>query len=97
VLAHASGGTSTLLLSLTMPEGVGAARADLYGAAGARSLPTGTLGAVEAYGRALDQLLANVATGRTAHPCDLRLGCEVVDVLSRAEAALSAAPAGGAA
>jgi hypothetical protein len=42
----------------------------------------------DAYGRALSDLLANVAAGETSHRCDVEFGRDVVEVLSRCEAVL---------
>ncbi|MFD8479320.1 Gfo/Idh/MocA family oxidoreductase [Kitasatospora sp. NPDC059673] len=86
ILRHAGGASSTVTLSLTAPPEASAlgAGAELRGASGVTHLPDRDAPATAAYGRALDALLASVASG-TPHPCDVRFGRRVVEVLAQAE------------
>ncbi|MFD7639341.1 Gfo/Idh/MocA family protein [Kitasatospora sp. NPDC059795] len=86
ILRHAGGASSTVTLSLTAPPEASAngAGVELRGAAGVTSLPDRDAPPTAAYGRALDALLAAVATG-APHPCDVRFGRRVVEVLAQAE------------
>ena len=79
--------TSTLALSLTMPAAATTSQLVLYGEHGARVRPEGTSDAVDAFGTAIDELVALVASGERAHRCDTHFGLEVVRVLAAAEQA----------
>jgi hypothetical protein len=46
-------------------------------------MPAGDESAVTSLGRAIDALLESVRTGR-AHPCDVRFGLRVVEILATA-------------
>jgi hypothetical protein len=46
-------------------------------------------------GEAVRQLTATVAAGATTHPCDVRLGRDIVAVLEAAERFLSEGDGGG--
>ncbi|MFF0295362.1 Gfo/Idh/MocA family protein [Kitasatospora sp. NPDC004615] len=86
ILRHEGGASSTVTLSLTAPPEASAlgAGAELRGASGVTRLPDRDGPPTTAYGRALDALLASAATG-TPHPCDVRFGRRVVEVLAQAE------------
>ncbi|MFJ8440932.1 Gfo/Idh/MocA family protein [Kitasatospora griseola] len=86
ILRHRGGASSTVTLSLTAPPEASAlgAGAELRGTAGVTRLPDRDGPPTAAYGRALDALLAAAATG-TPHPCDVRFGRRVVEVLAQAE------------
>ncbi|MBC9712371.1 Gfo/Idh/MocA family oxidoreductase [Streptomyces sp. TRM66268-LWL] len=88
VLRHASGTTSTSTLSLTAPEKAGVVSAELRGAHGVAELPDiwGD-GPLASYGTAIDALVESVRTGEP-HPCDVRFGAQVTEILARAEASL---------
>ena len=90
LLQHVDGPVSSLALTLDAPPAATAHEFVFYGAAGRRSVPDPDLSAVDAFGVAVSQLIANGAAGVTAHPCDVRFGREVVEVLGRAEAAIAA-------
>jgi len=85
LLAHASGAVSSIAVSLAVPPASAVSESLLYGAEGTTLIPRGNGTSVEAFGTAIDQLMANVAAGRTDHPCDVRFGREVVDILRRAD------------
>ena len=86
LLRHASGAVSTLALTLDAPPGAMMHEFLFLGPSGPVAVPSGDAGPVVAFGAAIDQLLAMVAAGRTAHPCDVRFGREVVAILAEAEA-----------
>ncbi|MFF2780209.1 Gfo/Idh/MocA family protein [Streptomyces sp. NPDC058052] len=84
VLRHASGASSTATLTLSAPPAAAGAAITLHGAAGRSDLPPWN-GAVEAYGHAVDALLAAARTG-TPHPCDARFALRLTELLTEAEA-----------
>jgi predicted dehydrogenase len=87
LLRHESGAVSTLALTLDAPPDAMAHELFLLGPAGPVQVPSGDATPVVAFGAAIDQLLAGVAAGRSAHPCDVRFSREVVAVLAEVEAA----------
>lgn len=90
VLRHGPDASSTVTVSLTVPEAAAALRCDVYGRAGWRSLPADHgVGAVEAHTAAARSLLA-AAAGGPPHPCDARFGADVVRVLAAAQEQLDA-------
>ncbi|HCA87631.1 MAG TPA: oxidoreductase, partial [Streptomyces sp.] len=90
VLRHAEGATSTVTLSLTAPPAAAGAGAELRGEHGVTALPEGSIGPVAAFARAVDALLASAGTG-APHPCDVRFGLRVTELLAAAEQDLEAA------
>ncbi|MFD7921843.1 Gfo/Idh/MocA family protein [Streptomyces sp. NPDC059740] len=86
-LGHRSGAASSLTLSLTAPQAGSGVGVTLRGAAGVTSLPVRQDPPETAYHRALDALLT-AARGGPPHPCDVRFGAQVTEVLARAQAAL---------
>ncbi|CCK25305.1 oxidoreductase [Streptomyces davaonensis JCM 4913] len=90
VLEHAGGASSTLTLSLTAPPAAAGAGVELRGETGVTRLPASAQGAVSAFARATDALLAAVRTGRP-HPCDAAFGLRVTEILAEADALLSTA------
>ncbi|UCM87468.1 hypothetical protein [Streptomyces marincola] len=89
-LRHASGASSLLTLTHTMPPQASSVTAEPRGSAGISSLPErADGGAVRPFMRAFDALLASARTGE-AHPCDARFGLRVTQILARAETALAA-------
>lgn len=87
VLRHESGASSTATLSLTAPPPAAGVTVELRGTAGVTELPGPGDGTLPAFHRALDGLVAAVASGRP-HPCDVRFGLRVTEILAAAEAAL---------
>ena len=85
VLTHESGATSVMSLCMTMPAGAERVGVEFYDAHGWHVRPEAERDAGDAYGRALTELLANVAAGEPAHRCDVTFGRDVVGVLSRCE------------
>ncbi|MFE1751526.1 Gfo/Idh/MocA family protein [Streptomyces anandii] len=88
VLDHVGGASSTLTLSLTAPPAAAGATVELRGEAGVSVLPDAAEGAVPAFGRAVDALIAAASTGRP-HPCDAGFGLRVTEILAAAEALLT--------
>ncbi|WP_026212549.1 Gfo/Idh/MocA family protein [Longispora albida] len=85
LLRHAGGAVSSLALSIDAPHPV--KEVAFYGESGKLALPDGrTEGSGTAFGVAISDLIANVRGGRTAHPCDVAFGAEVVRILSAAAA-----------
>ncbi|MFI6943143.1 Gfo/Idh/MocA family protein [Streptomyces sp. NPDC050418] len=89
LLRHASGASSSTVLSLTAPDRASGVSAEFRGAEGVVQLPeVWGDGALASYGTAIDALLDGVRGGG-AHPCDVRLGLRVTEILAQAEAALA--------
>ncbi|MEU8348415.1 Gfo/Idh/MocA family oxidoreductase [Streptomyces sp. NPDC048845] len=92
VLRHTGGATSTATLSLTAPAAAAGAGVELRGEHGVATLPDGGIGPEAAFARAVDALLDSVRTGEP-HPCDIRFGVRVTEILEAAEADLARGPA----
>jgi predicted dehydrogenase len=88
VLTHESGATSVMSLCMTMPAGAERVGAEFYDEHGWHVRPEIERDVDDAYARALSELLTNIAAGETRHRCDVRFGRDVVEVLSRCEAAV---------
>ncbi|MFI7322165.1 Gfo/Idh/MocA family protein [Streptomyces venezuelae] len=88
ILRHDSGASSTATLSLTAPPKCEGLAVELRGESGTVALPPWE-GAGDAFGAAVDALVESVATG-TAHPCDVRFGLRVSEILARAEEHITA-------
>ncbi|GGY53564.1 Gfo/Idh/MocA family protein [Streptomyces omiyaensis] len=84
ILRHASGASSTATLTLGAPPAAAGAAITLHGTAGRAELPAWN-GATEAYGHAVDALLAAARTG-TPDPCDARFALRLTELLTEAEA-----------
>lgn len=87
LLEHASGATSTVSLTLDSPIAAMAREVVFYGESGVDVQPHGDDTVLDAFGRAIDQLLAQVDSGARDHDCDVRFGRDVVAVLAAAETA----------
>ncbi|MFE1167872.1 Gfo/Idh/MocA family protein [Nocardiopsis sp. NPDC058789] len=85
---HRGGAVGSLSVSLDAAPEAGAFSVDLYGAHGWRAVPGGGRSAVEAFGSAVDRLLAQLRDG-PGDPCDVRFGRDVVAVLAAAQASAS--------
>jgi predicted dehydrogenase len=83
LVRHGSGAVSQLELTLDAPAVH--FQTQFFGPAGPVDLPADPTPSVVAFGIAIDELLATVAAGATAHPCDVRFARDVVAVLARAE------------
>ncbi|MFE4594740.1 Gfo/Idh/MocA family protein [Streptomyces laurentii] len=83
VLRHASGASSTMTLTLSAPPAASEAALSLYGKGGRVTMPDWN-GALGAFGHAVDALLESIRTGRP-HPCDIRFGARLTEILAEAE------------
>jgi predicted dehydrogenase len=87
LLGHAGGATSSVGLTLDAPVDAVSREIVFYGESGTQEIPPGDGSPMTAFGVAIDQLLAEIATGSRDHRCDVRFGREVVGVLAAAETA----------
>ncbi len=87
-MRHAGGRSSTLSLSLTVPQPAARSGFDAYGPQGWVSAPSGSLQVTEAHSNAVAQLCTDAAAQVTSHPCDVRFARDVVVVLAAAERAV---------
>ena len=83
-LHHESGAASTMSLSLTAPPGSLGNAWQLFGEDRQTSIPEATTTPVEAMGACISALLTE-QPGRWHHPCDVRLGRDVVRILQAAD------------
>ncbi|HSV39946.1 MAG TPA: Gfo/Idh/MocA family oxidoreductase [Nocardioidaceae bacterium] len=88
VLTHESGATSTMSISMTVPPDAQRWKVEVYDEQGWHAQPHDPRDLGAAYGRAVSALV-EAATSGTPHPCDIRFGRDVVEVLARCEAVLS--------
>ncbi|WP_447035290.1 Gfo/Idh/MocA family protein [Streptomyces sp. DSM 118878] len=89
ILRHTSGASSTAALSLTAPEKGAGLAVELRGENGVAVLPAREK-SDDAIGTAIGELVSAVRTG-TAHPCDVRFGLRVTEILARAEERIASA------
>lgn len=87
LLRHTSGASSTVTLALDAPVGAVGTEVEFRGERGVSTLPEGGGDALGAFRVALDALADAARTG-VAHPCDVRFGLRLTEVLAQAEAAL---------
>ncbi|MEV0254451.1 Gfo/Idh/MocA family oxidoreductase [Streptomyces sp. NPDC050732] len=88
ILRHTGGASSTATLSLTAPAKCAGLTVELRGESGTVVLPTWEPG--EAFRTAVDELVESAGSG-TAHPCDVRFGLRVTEILAQAEEHITAA------
>ncbi|WP_030777521.1 Gfo/Idh/MocA family protein [Streptomyces sp. NRRL S-920] len=88
ILRHLGGASSTAALSLTAPVECAGLAVELRGESGVAVLPPWE-GAEEAFPTAVDELVTAARTG-TAHPCDVRFGLRVTEILAWAQERLPA-------
>jgi predicted dehydrogenase len=88
VLTHESGATSTATVTLSAPPAAAAMNLYVWGEAGRSILPVTPAVPVECLGTAVTELLAMAASGQVSHPCDVRLGRDIVRVLAAAQGQL---------
>lgn len=88
VLRHASGATSTTMVTLSAPEAAAGCSLWLWGERGRSTAPTESGDPAIALRVAAAELAGNARTGQLTHPCDVRFGCEVTRVLATAQAQL---------
>lgn len=88
-LRHDGGATSTATLTLEAPPTAAQVGLTLWGPAGTTAMPAPTTSPAEALKVANEELRATAGRGGRSHPCDVRLGRDIVEVLARAEAQLT--------
>ncbi|MGC5362401.1 Gfo/Idh/MocA family protein [Streptomyces sp. DT24] len=91
VLRHDSGASSTVTLGLDAPLGAVGTEIEVRGERGVVTLPDWG-DAVGSFQAAVDALIESVRTG-VPHPCDVRFGLRLTEVLAEAEAGLAPRPA----
>lgn len=92
VLMHAGGGSSTASLSLSVPKAATGNTMYFYGESGretAPSTPLDTAGIVSAHQAAVDALIDQIDRPGSGHPCDIRFGVRVVEILAAAEESIA--------
>ncbi|WP_435245654.1 Gfo/Idh/MocA family protein [Streptomyces sp. NRRL F-5630] len=90
VLRHASGATSSAALTLSAPKAAAGVSVTFRGTEGVESLPEGRDTSVTSFTAAIDALLTAIDT-KTPHPCDVRFGARLTELLAQAEGQLKAA------
>ncbi len=88
LLGHAGGGITTLTLTVDAPEKLEREDAAFYGESGVAAVPAVDWAPVEAYGRAVDDLIT-AAGGGPASPLDITFGAEVGRILAAAAESIS--------
>ena len=88
VLTHESGATSRMSLGQGMPAKAVRFAVEFYGPDGWSSQPEDPRDVAKAYGRAIDELLADIAAGETRHRCGVHFARDLVDVITRCEQVL---------
>ncbi|WP_250304508.1 Gfo/Idh/MocA family oxidoreductase [Streptomyces sp. NBC_01267] len=83
-LRHTSGASSSATLSLSAPAKAAGATVEFRGDQGVATLPEGGGGPRVPFTAAVDALLAAVRTGQP-HPCDVRFGLRLTEILAEAE------------
>jgi predicted dehydrogenase len=81
---HRDGGVGSFALTLDSAESARTFEVALHGEHGWATVPGGDRSAVEAFGNAVDRLLAQV-DGTVGDPCDVVFGRDVVRILAAAE------------
>ncbi|MFD9543210.1 Gfo/Idh/MocA family protein [Streptomyces sp. NPDC060022] len=92
LLRHTSGASSTVTLALDAPVGAVGTDVEFRGEHGTAALPPGFDDALGGFRTAVDALVEAARTG-VAHPCDVRFGLRLTELLAQAEAGLGPAPA----
>lgn len=89
IARHEGGAASALSLTLNAAPNATAFEWVFYGEGGVAVLPPGDATPVQAFGRAVDDLLRMAAANpaERSHPCDVRFGRSVVRTLAAAETA----------
>ncbi|MFI2369773.1 Gfo/Idh/MocA family protein [Streptomyces sp. NPDC018833] len=84
VLRHTSGASSTATLGLGAPMNAAGVSLVLVGERGRTELPDGWGNPVESFRTAVNELIGVIRTGRS-HPCDVRFGLRITEILAEAE------------
>jgi predicted dehydrogenase len=88
VLTHEGGATSTATVTLGAPSAAAALNLYVWGEAGRSVMPITPPDPVECLRTAVTELLAMAESGQVRHPCDARLGRDIVHVLAAAQSQL---------
>jgi predicted dehydrogenase len=92
VMRHVDGASSTASLSMTTPPPAIGNMVYVYGQSGRMTAPSKALErsqVIEAHSAALDALIGQIERPGTTHPCDVRFGLRVVQILGAAERSLA--------
>ncbi len=84
VMRHVDGASSTASLSMTTPPPAVGNMVYVYGQSGRMTAPSRALDrsqVIEAHSAALDALIGQIERPGTTHPCDVRFGLRVVQIL----------------
>lgn len=84
ILAHETGATSTATLSISLPVDPTVADFSVYGPPGYRAYSRPASSPLDAFATLLDEFVAMITTGITAHPCDVRRGLHLQRLLGQA-------------
>jgi predicted dehydrogenase len=90
VVRHENGATSTATVTLGAPEAADGFDLMVWGEHGRASVPHLADDPAGALRVALTELAASVRSGRLSHPCDVRFGYAVTQVLEQAQLAIDA-------
>ena len=85
ILHHEGGTSSTITVSQNGGEAAAGFEAYLWSDRGRSVVPELTSDPVPALSTALTELVANIRSGRTEHPCDVRFGRDVGHVVAEAQ------------
>jgi predicted dehydrogenase len=85
ILHHQGGASSTVTVSQNGGEAAAGFEAYLWSDRGRSAAPRMTPDPVPALSTALTELVANIRSGRTEHPCDARFGRDVGHVVAEAQ------------
>jgi predicted dehydrogenase len=89
VLHHEGGATSAVTVTLSAPPEAGVAKLAVWGEPGRDVAPMRATESLSALRTALSELVANAGSGQVSHPCDVRFGHAVGQVLARAQRQLA--------
>jgi len=84
ILRHEGGATSTVSLCLSLPLQPAFADLTVFGVNGARTLTNRDTPALECFTNLLDDFVAMVHSGTTAHECDVRRGLHLQRIIDLA-------------
>jgi predicted dehydrogenase len=90
VLRHSGGASSTATVTISAPSAAGGNSLFVWGEAGRSAMPAAPVNAVAALRTAAAELVTAAASGQPRHPCDVRFGRDVLQVLATAQAQLDA-------
>ncbi len=85
ILHHQGGASSAVTVSQGAGDKAAGFEAFVWGEAGRSAAPTGTNDPAPPLRTALAELTANIRSGRTGHPCDVRFGRDVGRVIAEAQ------------